>query len=135
MTEIRACCGDDHVWLFMDNSGVHHCCKAYMAKLNITPVWNIAYTPEYNNAVEKYWAQLKSYFRPLLLKKMLLNPRAKDHPLRDAVRQTIKEVSRDSIPLFIESGLAALRNDADAIKLERKIAEFSYKASYGSPQK
>ena len=128
LTEIRACCGDEHIWLFMDNSGVHHCCKDAMVKLNITPVWNVAYSPEYNNAVEKYWAQLKTYFRPLLLSKMLKCPRAKDTPLRDAVRQTIRDVSVDSIPAFCQRGLETLRRDADSIKLSRKMVEVSHMA-------
>ena len=76
-----------------------------MAELNIVPVWNVAYMPEYNCGVERYWAELKAYFRPLLLSKMLKDPRAKDTPLKDAVRQTIRDVSTNSIPSYIESGL------------------------------
>ena len=105
-----------------------------MAKLNMTPVWNVAYTPEYNNAVEKYWAQLKAHFRPLLLSKMLKGPRSKDMPLRDAVRQTIRDVSTDSIPALCQRGLETLRRDAETIKLTRKIAEISHVASDGTPR-
>ena len=134
LVEIRACCGDEKVFLFLDNATIHRCSVKKMAELNIEPVWNVPYSPEYNNAVERFWAQLKSYFRPLPLKKMLLNPRAKDNPLKDAVRQTMREVSRDSIPAFCQSGLAALSRDAERIKHERKLAEFSHVASVGSPK-
>lgn len=30
-----------------------------MERLNIEPVWNIPYKYEFNEACEKYWAQLK----------------------------------------------------------------------------
>ena len=133
LEQVRDACGDEPVHLFLDNSGVHKACRAKMKELGITPVWNLAYLPEYNCGVERYWAQLKAYFRPLLLKKMLLGPRAKDTPLRDAVRQTIKEVSTASIPAFCAAGLEALRRDAAAIRYERKLQEVSVLASAGSP--
>jgi len=85
---VRGACGDEKIYLFLDNASVHKSCTRDMKELNIVPVWNVPYSPEYNAAVERYWAQLKSYFRPLLLKKMLKypGPRAKDTPLLDALR-------------------------------------------------
>ena len=60
MKEIRASVGnDDKVYLFLDNSGVHRCCTEVMDSLNIEPVWNVPYRYEFNEACEKYWAQLK----------------------------------------------------------------------------
>ena len=91
-----------------------------MAELDIVPVWNVVYKPEYNRAIDNYWAQLKAYFRPLLLSKMLRHPRAKDTPLLDALKQTIRDVSTSSIPSFCQGGLRNIRNDADKIRLERK---------------
>ena len=135
LEQVRDACGDEPVYLFLDNCGVHKACRGKMAQLDITPVWNLAYMPEYNCAVERYWAQLKAYFRPLLLKKMLLGPRAKDTPLRDAVRQTIKEVSTTSIPAFCAAGLEALNRDAAAIRYERKLQQVSVLASVGSLEK
>jgi hypothetical protein len=98
LEQVRDSCGDDIVYLFLDNSSVHKVCYPKMKALNIVPVWNVAYTPEYNSGIERYWAQLKAYFRPLLLSKMIKDPRAKDTPLKDALRQTIRDVSTDSIP-------------------------------------
>ena len=84
----------------MDNSGVHKASRAKMAQLDIVPVWNVAYMPEYNLGIERYWAELKAYFRPLLLQKMLKDPRSKDKPLKDSVKQSIREVPTDSIPIY-----------------------------------
>ena len=56
LEQVRDACGDEKVYLFLDNSSVHKACKSQMAKLDITPVWNLPYAPEYNCAVERYWA-------------------------------------------------------------------------------
>ena len=84
-------------------------------KLDIQPIWNVPYTPEYNAAIELYWAQLKARYRPLLLQKMLLTPRARDKPMREALYQAIKENDGSSIPAFIDHGLRALYEDAEQI--------------------
>ena len=100
-------------------------------------MWNVPYSPEYNAGVERYWAQLKAHFRPLLLSKMLKEPgpRAKDTPLRDAVRQTIRDVPTTSIPAFIVRALESLSTDAAAIRLERKLQGASVHAVVGSPER
>ena len=72
--------------------------------------------PEYNMGVERYWAELKAYFRPLLLSKMLKDPRSKDRPLKDAVKQSIRYVSTDSIPVYCQRALEKLSSDAAAIR-------------------
>ena len=113
--------GDEKLFLFLDNCSVHHSLvvKELWAELNIEPVWNVAYHFEYNAAVERYWAQLKAAFRPLLLSKMLKFPRPKDMPLRDAVRETLRMVPTTSIPAFIAAGLRQLRQDAAELRAER----------------
>jgi hypothetical protein len=41
---VRAASGsDEKLYLFLDNSGVHRCCKDKMEELNIEPVWNVPY--------------------------------------------------------------------------------------------
>lgn len=59
----------EKVYLFLDNCRVHHGkdVKPVWAELNITPVWNVPYRYQFNDACEKYWSQIKSTFRPLLL--------------------------------------------------------------------
>ena len=64
---------------------------------------------------------------------MLLDPRAKDTPLKDALKQSIREVSTSSIPAFCSRGLETLSRDAAAIRHERKLLEMSNMASAGSP--
>ena len=57
LKEIRAASGgDEKLYLFLDNSGVHRCCTDAMVALNIEPVWNIPYRFEFNDACEKLWA-------------------------------------------------------------------------------
>ena len=44
LKEIRAATGgEDKLYLFLDNSGVHRCCTDAMVALNIEPVWNVPY--------------------------------------------------------------------------------------------
>jgi hypothetical protein len=61
--------------MFLDNCRVHYGkkVKEKWAELNIKLVWNVPYRYEFNEACEKFWAQLKASFRPLLLKKMIDN--------------------------------------------------------------
>ena len=114
MGEIRAASGNEEkLYLFLDNSGVHRCCTAEMARLNIEPVWNVAYKYEFNEACEKYWAQLKSSWRPLLLKRMLEEHSNKDMLLVETVRETIQTTSYESIPKFVDSGIRQLNEHAD----------------------
>ena len=87
------------------------------------PIWNIAFSPEYNSAIERFWGQLKATFRPRLLQKMLACPRAKDTPLRDTVFEVIRNAPTISIPSFVARGLATLEQDALAIKAQRKEEE------------
>ena len=83
----------------MDNAKFHRGpeVKKEMDNLAIVPVWNVPYHFQYNEAIEKYWALLKSKFRPLLLSKMLKTPRDKETPLADAVKQVI--LNTDATPV------------------------------------
>ena len=56
-----------------------------MKELNIEPVWNVPYRFEFNAACERYWAQLKQSWRPLLLSKMLEEHSNKDMLLAETV--------------------------------------------------
>ena len=122
LRKLSAAVDGEKVYLFLDNCRVHHgkLVKPIWAELNIVPVWNTPYRFQFNEACEKYWAQLKAYFRPLLLMKMLKSPTPKDKPLRDAVVESIRKVSRDSIPKFARRGLSYLETEADAITLRRE---------------
>jgi hypothetical protein len=133
--QIRDVCGDEKVYLFLDNSSVHRSVSKQLTELNIVPVWNLPYAPEYNCGIERYWAQLKAYFRPLLLSKMVKGPKAKDTPLLDALKQTIRDVRTTSIPAFCASGLEKLSNDAARIREERKLLPISIPSADRSPKK
>ena len=108
---LRGAVGKEKVYVLLDNCRVHHAklTQPYWERLNFEPVWNVAYMPEYNAAIERYWGQLKATFRPLLLQKMLAGPRSKDRPLRDALYETIRTVPTASIPAFVARGLENLR--------------------------
>ena len=126
LKEVRAAVGEGKVYLFLDNCSVHHqrleVAPAFK-ELDIEPVWNLPYCPEYNAAVERYWAQLKSRYRPLLLQRMLTTPRAKDKPMREALYQAIRETPDSSLPAFVEAGLRALYTDAKVVEKERDTTD------------
>ena len=94
-----------------------------MNELAIVPVWNVPYHFQFNEAIEKYWALLKSKFRPLLLAKMLKTPRSKETPLANAVKEVIVQTSTDPIPEFVRRGLGFLRERANEIREARGIVE------------
>ena len=87
LEEVRSATGDERLYMFIDNCGVHH--SHFVTKkfrdLNIMPIWNLPYSPEYNAAIEMYWGQLKAKYRPILLQKMLTVPRAKDKPMLESI--------------------------------------------------
>jgi len=117
LRELRASTGDETVYLFLDNSSCHQAreVKKEMDELAIVPIWNVPYRFEFNEAIEKYWALLKQKFRPLLLKKMLLTPRSKETPLRDAVREVILKVDPSPIKEFVRRGLSFLKEAAEEV--------------------
>ncbi len=55
--DVRAACGEETVYLFLDNASYHKSpeLKPVFEKLRIKPVWNVAYSPEFNSAIELYW--------------------------------------------------------------------------------
>ena len=87
------------------------------------PVWNVPYHFQFNEAIEKYWALLKSKFRPLLLKKMLKTPRNKDTPLADTVREVILTTDAKLVKEFVRRGLNFLRQSAEEIKQKQRQLE------------
>jgi hypothetical protein len=125
LKDIRGAVGNEKIYLFLDNCKVHHAkvVTPLWEELDIEPVWNVAYSPQYNAAVERYWALLKASFRPLLLKRMLAfpGPRAKDTPLKDALREAMNvtyQAALLSIPKFVAGGLEELAVDAQEMRLE-----------------
>ena len=62
-------------------------------------------------------------------------PRMKDTPLKDAVKQTIRNVPPTSIPAFISRALENLRTDAAEIRYMRKMQDASVTAIAGSPER
>ena len=108
--------------VFLDNCRVHTSIYArkWYPKLDIEVIWNLAYSPEYNLGIERYWGQLKAAFRPLLLQYML-KYKKKDKPLERAVTEVIEQASPDSIPAYIEAAKRYLREDA--ARLRYKIRE------------
>ena len=92
-----------------------------MKKLNIEPLWNIPYHCEYNDAVEKFWSQLKQKYRRILLHKMLENPTPLATPLNDSLREAFNATPNDSIPKYIERGMRLLREKANEIRKVRKL--------------
>ena len=118
---MRASTGDETIYLFLDNAKFH--CgeevKKAMNELGIVPVWNVPYRFEFNEAIEKYWALLKSKFRPKLLERMLKTPRGKETPLKETLRDVIIGTPTHAIRDFVRRGLNFLRIAADDIREAR----------------
>ena len=85
---------DEKIYLFMDNAGFHRNLdvRKHMKELNIEPIFNVAYRFEFNPC-ERLFSQYKSYFRKVLLKKMLETPDYKSNPLKDALFETFCDKS------------------------------------------
>ena len=82
--------------MLLDNASFHGVFnkEEYKSKnLNITPIWNVPYCPEYNSAIERYWANLKSKFRPIYLQKMLERPHSKTETLKKALYEAFEHRS------------------------------------------
>ena len=86
INNISGAIGKERLFLFMDNAKYHKNEEVIkqMKKLNIEPVFNVSYRFEFN-PIERLWAQYKTYFRKVLLRKMLEYPEAKSSPLKDAL--------------------------------------------------
>ena len=63
---------DEKVYLFMDNARFHKSEEVakHMKKLNIEPVYNVAYRFEFNPC-ERNFAMIKNHYRKVLLQMML----------------------------------------------------------------
>ena len=89
--ELRGAMNDDSfIYLFLDRASYHRNkdeIKPEMKKLNIIPVFNVAYRFEFN-AIERLWGLYKRNFRAILLDKMLKDPGPNDEPLK----QTLNEI-------------------------------------------
>ena len=61
--------GSEKMVIFLDNLQVHRSRVAQRAyrKLRIRPIFNVGYSPEYNDGIERFWGQVKTVFRPRLL--------------------------------------------------------------------
>ena len=60
--------------MFVDNLTVHkteEVMKAY-AELNMTPIFNIPYSPQFNG-IESYFSLVKGVYKKLLLKYLIKN--------------------------------------------------------------
>ena len=125
LQEVRSAAGNDKIYMFLDNCKVHKAreLKDEWQQLDIKPIWNVPYAPQYNAAIELYWAQLKVKYKPLLLKKMLDVPRARDKPMVVTVHQVIKENDGFSIPAFIDHGLRNIFTDANAAAENQDMAD------------
>ena len=58
--------------VFLDNLSVHKCnlSKDVFKALNITPIFNIPYSPQFNG-IESYFSLLKAEYKGLLLKQIM----------------------------------------------------------------
>ncbi len=68
LTDLRATNGNHRLAIFMDNLAVHKTAKVRraMADLNMDPIFNVPYSPDYNG-IESFWSMIKSAYKKDLL--------------------------------------------------------------------
>ena len=120
LDSISAAVGDERVYLLQDQAGFHRNLEVrrHSDKLNIEPIWNVAYRFEFNPC-ERLWSQYKQHYRKVLLQKMLDGPMPRDTPLKDALFETFCALDEDvkrSIPKFIKKALGLVRREANEIR-------------------
>ena len=89
-----------------------------MKRLNIEPVFNVAYKFMWNPC-ERLWSQYKHHYRRVLLEKMLAGAGVRTNPLKEALHETFcakEQAVRQSIPRFIKKALGMLRREANEIR-------------------
>ena len=76
--------------IFMDNLMVHRTneVKAVYKRLNITPVYNVPYSPQYNG-IESYFSILKNYYKKQLLNRLTTDS---DVDANKLIREALKAV-------------------------------------------
>ena len=92
LQELRAQNGDDKLCIFLDNLSAHTSKKslAEMKRLNISHVFNVPYSPQYN-PIELSFAKVKQKFKTYRLQK-LLGQRQDDY--RALVAKAVKSITK-----------------------------------------
>ena len=93
---------EGEIVLLVDNLSVHktkEAKKAY-ADLNITPVYNVPYSPEFNG-IEFYWNLVKGHYKKLLLYHLMHNQPV---DTKDLITSSVKRVDVDKTRLCARQG-------------------------------
>jgi len=69
----------------MDNMTAHHCraAKEALDRLNILPIFNVPYSPQFNG-IESVFSMLKFCYKRLLLRSIMKNERLQPKKLIEA---------------------------------------------------
>jgi transposase len=78
--------------------------KAAYARLGITPVYNIPYSPDFNG-IESYFSMVKSHYKKLLLQLMI---KESTFNVVDLIKESIRLVSDEKVRHCVKSGLDAV---------------------------
>ena len=103
---LRPKLGEDEVYLFVDNLGVHKTPKVMKTyeELGIVPIFNETYSPQYN-PIEVIFSQVKRHY-----KEQRLNKLVNEKPFNDdeQIRRAFGKVSSESILRAIRSSMTLL---------------------------
>jgi len=93
--------------LFMDNLRVHKTMRVREAydRLKITPIFNVAYQPDYN-PIEAVFSQVKNHFKRMKVNKLLND---KHVSVRALIKESFKSVKLESIEHCVDRSLSLLR--------------------------
>ena len=99
LKQLRGKVGKKPVSLFMDNATIHKkpCVKEWWPKLNMEPIWNIGYSPEFN-PIKAVFSKVKRLFNSQRLNNLVnktgFNP---DKEIESAFKQITAEHCRSCI--------------------------------------
>ena len=105
---IRFTNGTKPLVLFMDNLAVHKCLDSMNAyrNLDICPVFNIAYSPDYN-PIESVFSQVKRIYKSKRLKRLANN---EDFNEKEQIEDAFYRITPDKIDPCIRHSLTLLED-------------------------
>ena len=100
--------GQRRLALFMDNLAVHKAKPVVeaMEKLNIEPIWNAVYSPQFN-PIEMSFSKLKLLYKKDRLERLT---KKKPLPMDSMIRRAFSKVTKENISNYVEHCYRLLRH-------------------------
>ena len=92
--------------IFMDNLMVHksRSVKETYERLNITPIYNIPYSPDFNG-IESYFSMVKREYKSLLLQVLMKDEKVEAKPL---IVEAVSVIDNEKVKRCVLNGLKCI---------------------------